>query len=46
MYPFLLPGTKKNNIKLTCTPGGGGGGGRNFHMKGAKMLVGNFELNP
>ena len=23
---------------------GGGGGG--FHMKGAGMLVGNFELNP
>ena len=44
MYPFLLPGTKKNIIKLTCTPGGGGGG--NFHMKGAGMLVGNFELNP
>ena len=25
------------------SPGGGGGG--DFHMKGAGMLVGNFELN-
>ena len=28
------------------SPGGGGGGGLDSHIKGAGMLVGNFELNP
>ena len=28
--------------RVQCTGGGGG----NSHMKGAGMLVGNFELNP